>query len=68
MPMTPEDRATKVQQAIVQLADSITEAVESIKTNGPAHPSTLAAWSRVEHAGAIVHRQSRLLAGKSKGG
>lgn len=66
--MTPEERAEKVQQAILNLAGSIAGAIESLETNGPRHDDTLAAWEKVEKAGAVVHRQSRLLAGKTKGG
>lgn len=66
--LTPEQRAEKVRAAIAELAESIASAVESLKTNGASHPTTLSAWESVEKAGAVVHRQSRLLAGKSKGG
>jgi hypothetical protein len=66
--LTPEQRSEKVVGAITDLAESIDAAVSSLRTNGPEHPVTLACWERVEKAGATVHRQSRLLAGKSKGG
>jgi hypothetical protein len=68
MPITAEQRAEKVREAIVELADSIAIAIVTLKTHGPSHPDTLARWESVEKAGATVHRQSRLLAGKSKGG
>lgn len=68
MPITPEERAQRVVAAITELADSIAAAVESLRTNGPSHPATITAWEGVEKAGATVHRQSRLLAGKSRGG
>lgn len=66
--ITPEQRALKVQKAILELAETINEAVESLTTWGPTDKLTLAAWAKVEEAGAVVHRQSRLLAGKSRGG
>ena len=66
--ITPEQRAEKVRQAIVALADDINAAVECLTVHGPSALDTLAAWERVERSGATVHRQSRLLAGKSKGG
>jgi hypothetical protein len=66
--MTAEQRAEKVRVAILELADSIAGAVTSLETNGPSDERTLAAWEAVEKSGAVVHRQSRLLAGKSKGG
>lgn len=68
MPITPEQRAEKVRLAILELADSIEHAVNMLSEHGPDWHLTLAAWERVERAGATVHRQSRLLAGKSKGG
>jgi hypothetical protein len=66
--ITPEQRAQRVQEAIVALADSIQDATNQLEAHGPTAPVTLAAWERVEQSGAVVHRQSRLLAGKSKGG
>jgi hypothetical protein len=68
MPITPEQRAERVVSAISDLADNIEKATQSLTTNGPTHPVTLACWERVEQAGATVHRNSRLLAGKRKGG
>lgn len=68
MPMTAKDRATRVVVAIVELADAIDAATSALETFGPSDERTLQYWERVEKAGAIVHRQSRLLAGKSKGG
>lgn len=66
--ITPEQRALKVQTAIMELALRIGAAVDSLKDDGPTADSTLQAWAKVEEAGAVVHRQSRLLAGKSRGG
>lgn len=66
--MTPEERAAKVIEAVSGLADSIAAAIESLEANGPTDERTLEAWGEVERAGAVVHRQSRLLAGKPKGG
>lgn len=66
--ITPQQRATRVVDAINELTNSVNAAAAALLANGPSHTDTLAAWERVEKAGAIVHRQSRLLAGKSKGG
>jgi hypothetical protein len=68
MPMTPKQRAAKVVAAITELATSIETAVDTLTEKGPTHADTLTAWGDVEKAGATVQRQSRLLAGKSKGG
>lgn len=61
-------RAQKVVAAIDGLADSIARAVDCLTAYGPSDERTLTAWETVEKSGATVHRQSRLLAGKSKGG
>jgi hypothetical protein len=66
--ITPEQRAARVVAAVLELADASEHAANMLAEHGPDWHLTLAAWERVEKAGATVHRQSRLLAGKSKGG
>jgi hypothetical protein len=57
-----------VRQAARQLAGLIRTAQTWERQDGPDAAATLAAWAAVEQAGATVHRQSRLLAGKPRGG
>jgi hypothetical protein len=66
--LTPGDRARNVKRAVDALPALVAHAVLMTGQHGPADPLTLAAWDAVEVQGAIVHRQARLLAGKSKGG
>jgi hypothetical protein len=65
---TRSSRADDVQAAVASLPTLIATAVATEAKLGADDPTTLAAWEAVEVAGAIVHRQGRLLAGKSKGG
>ena len=58
--MERKERAEKVRAAAKALGPAIRWAM--------ADPENEALWEEVEKLGAIVHRQSRLLAGKSKGG
>lgn len=67
-PMSPESRALKVMDAAETIAALIIAARDSAMSQGHDHPETLAAWEAVEEAGATIHRQARLLAGKSRGG
>jgi hypothetical protein len=62
------DRAEKIREAADSLATLIGSAVLAEKTLGSDHPDVLAAWEEVEKAGATIHRQGRLLAGKKRGG
>jgi len=57
---TRDDRAAEVKAAATALRKALTAALAS--------PDDLALWGEVERHGATIHRQSRLLAGKSKGG
>lgn len=66
--MDRTDRRIKTAAAVEQLPELLRAALTAEQNGGPDDPATLAAWEAVEKAGATVHRQSRLLAGKSKGG
>jgi hypothetical protein len=61
-------RAASVRQAADSLPAAIALAVRESETHGYDSQEARAAWESVEHYGATVHRQSRLLAGKSRGG
>ena len=66
--MTRDERGQKVAEAIAALPELYRAAV-TLETAAQHRPTDyLAAWEAVEKAGATVHRQARLLAGKSKGG
>lgn len=64
----PIDRAEKIFAATRGLTSAIQTASDALADYGADDPRTHAAWEAVEARGAIIHRQSRLLAGKSKGG
>lgn len=66
--LTPAQRAANVAVAASRLESSVKAAIVALSTYGPTDPRSIAAWETVEADGATVHRQSRLLAGKSKGG
>lgn len=61
--MTRAERIARVKSAAAML-DAALAAAEAAEDT----PDALATWAAVEEIGATVHRQSRLLAGKSKGG
>lgn len=65
---TPAQRAASVNLAVVNLPAVCQAATAALATYGASDPRSIAAWEEVEKLGATVHRQSRLLAGKSKGG
>lgn len=65
---TPAQRAADVAASADALPALIARATAIMAEHGPTDPRTLRAWEAVEVNGATVHRQSRLLAGKSKGG
>jgi hypothetical protein len=65
---TPQSRAKLVADAASNLDALTRDATATLARFGPTDPRTLAKWEAVETAGATVHRQSRLLAGKSRGG
>lgn len=67
-PLTAAQRAANVAVAIASLPRLSADAIAAQATHGANSPQARTAWEAVETAGAIVHRQSRLLAGKSKGG
>lgn len=66
--MTREQRVSKVIDAVAILQSALVNARNFDDKNGVDHEQTLIAWEAVEKLGATVHRQARLLAGKSKGG
>lgn len=67
-PLTPAQRAANVATAIADLPRLSADAIAALAAYGPTDPRTLRAWEAVEVNGATVHRQARLLAGKSRGG
>lgn len=70
MPRTssPASRMAEVADAAEGLIHLINEASRATANHGADSPEAHAAWSRVEDRGAIIHRRSRILAGKSRGG
>ncbi len=71
MPRTPlsrSDRASNVRLAAQDLPTLLDTAQRAESSYGPTDARTLRAWEAVEIAGATIHRQARLLAGKSRGG
>jgi hypothetical protein len=67
-PVSPATRAANVNAAVADLQRVTIDATAALAAYGPADTRTLRAWEIVEAHGATVHRNSRLLAGKSKGG
>ena len=65
---TRADRADKVDLAAQQLPGALSRALAAEANPQTPEAVILALWADVEALGAIIHRQSRLLAGKSKGG
>lgn len=68
---SPEDRIADVSDAIDALPVALLRAMEAhirAERDRRKESAALAAWEEVERLGAIVHRQSRILAGKSRGG
>jgi hypothetical protein len=66
--LTPQDRANNIGTAVRELPALVARANQLLGQYGPNDPRTLRAWECVEMHGATVHRQARLLAGKSRGG
>jgi hypothetical protein len=60
MQKSREQRVAAVQEA--------TKALPAALKAAAADPDNEALWEAVEQLGATVHRQSRLLAGKTRGG
>lgn len=67
-PVSPVQRSINVGYAVDALPALVQRAVVALTSYGPSDERTLKAWEAVEVHGATIHRQSRLLAGKSKGG
>ena len=68
-PATP--RSTRVQNVAIAASNIVAQIERAIALEaqyGPTNAQAVAAWELVEVNGATIHRQSRLLAGKSKGG
>lgn len=65
---TRAQRVENVQKAATAYPEAMAAAIKAEADHGPTDPRTLTAWDKAEQYGAILHRQSRLLAGKSKGG
>jgi hypothetical protein len=63
---SPATRAADVQAAADQLPAALADAMASLRPSGAAPDP--ASWELVEQLGATIHRQARLLAGKSRGG
>lgn len=61
-------RQSDVQAAAASLPIALTAAIAAASdpSNTPADVQSL--WEAVENIGATIHRQSRILAGKSRGG
>lgn len=66
-PISPRARAEKVEASARALPALIAAAIDAQDRGLPAE-KVHALWAVVEEHGAVVHRQGRLLAGKSKGG
>lgn len=66
--LNPKERALNVEHAATHLPAALDTATDCALAFGPNDPRTLRAWEVVETHGAVIHRQSRLLAGKSRGG
>jgi len=67
-PMTEAQRIAKVRAAVDALAIAVRAAEASYTNPDDSVEDRRELWEAVEIHGATVHRQSRLLAGKSKGG
>jgi hypothetical protein len=65
---TPASRADDVIGAQLALTTLVPVAMRETAAHGFDSPQSRAAWAEVENAGAAVHRQARILAGKSRGG
>lgn len=66
--LTPATRSQNVNVAAADLPAALKRAMHQSDTFGHGSPEALKAWEVVETLGATVHRQSRILAGKSRGG
>lgn len=66
--LSPTDRIAKVQASYDALAHALSVASAAQTDPDVSDVERFALWAVVEEHGATVHRQSRLLAGKSRGG
>jgi hypothetical protein len=60
-------RISDVEAALAALPAALAAAADA-EASGADESDVRALWERVEMLGATVHRQSRILAGKSRGG
>lgn len=67
-PLTPHDRAANVAQAADDLMPALRAAIAAQHDPNCSDAEKQRRWEIVETHGATIHRQSRLLAGKSRGG
>lgn len=65
---SPLDRAIDIDRAAGDLPALIGRALDVSARDGYDSPEARRAWESVEVNGATVHRQARILAGKSRGG
>lgn len=65
---SPTQRFATLKVAYDKLPDALMSAAKASDAYGSTDARTLAAWDNVEALSAVIHRQSRLLAGKSRGG
>jgi hypothetical protein len=65
---TNTQRAADVKTAAAEMRKALTTALASMADADATEAERHALWAEVERHGATIHRQSRLLAGKSKGG
>lgn len=64
---SPQSRAADVRAAAAALSAALA-AVAAAESNGSDPIAVQRCWDAVEVIGATIHRQSRILAGKSRGG
>lgn len=65
---TPARGRTKSNAVRASEVETAATALREVLPAALADPSNVKAWELVERHGATIHRQARLLAGKSKGG
>jgi hypothetical protein len=65
---SPVSRFADVKIALDKLPALLLAAAAAVDAHGYDSPQARAAFDAVEIEGATVHRQSRILAGKSRGG
>lgn len=66
--LTDADRIAKIARANAALGPALEAARASTSDPNVSADERKALWAVVEEHGATIHRQSRILAGKSRGG